>query len=81
MNLSPAAAQHCQFGLNNYCDSVDFLNSEAQGLAQFGWSVRAMQVENSFAPRPQYVHMGRTVVIGVDGHPVGAESQNRWHRA
>jgi hypothetical protein len=79
MNHSPRAAQHGQFGLNKCRDSVDFLNSESQGLAQFGWPVGTMQMENSFAPGPHYVHMGRTVVVGVDSHPVGAESQDRWH--
>jgi hypothetical protein len=79
MNNSPSAAQHGQFGVNMGCNSVEFLHSQSHGLAQFGWPVGAMQVENGFAPRPHHVHVGRPVVIGVDGQSIGAESKDGGH--
>ena len=74
-------AQHGQFGLKMRCYSVDFLNRQPHGLAQFGWPIGAVQVEDSFTAGAHHVHVCWAVVIGEDGDTIRVESQDGWHES
>lgn len=62
-------------------DAVEFLRCQSQGLAQFRWPTRAMQMEDGFAAGADHMHMRWAVIIGVDGYPIGTESKDGGHAA
>ena len=38
-----------------------------------------MQMENCFAAGAHHMHMRWAVIVGVDGYPIAAESEDRGH--
>ena len=79
MDLSPETAQHGQVCLEPCRDAAEFLRCQSQELAQFRRPARAMQMENCFAAGAHHMHMRWAVIVGVDGYPIAAESEDRGH--
>src|SRR5712692_9754350 len=79
MNLLPCSAQLVQMLRQDARYAPDLAPREPIVLSEFYRSRRTVQTENSLATVPNYVDVGRSMIIGIDHNPQPVESENRRH--
>jgi hypothetical protein len=79
MDALPGTAKRCQVIEKHARYPGQVVGGKSVVLPQSDWTGRAIQLEDGFMSVPDHVHMRRTVVIGINGHPQRANPQNGWH--